>query len=406
MYQYFGLSSYSSEKVGKHYRFKFRKKNVVISTLSIIAVLVSNSMITLKCYNFEQSDITSVCLNMQFLLSYVAAPILWITGQAYSGRMIKLFKSLDNVDKTLRWITKNEFSLILHRGQLYWLMYLRVIFFVVEAAIQLSITQDYLNPVCSTSYFITHIILIIYGCMYLFFVNYQRQLFDVINYYIQQLLSDNRKIACIETIVVPKVDICYKLEEIRFVYSKLNNAVTETNKVFQVSLLIKSAWTFILSVFSIYNVIALFSSYPEEYWKSLYPFCRAVVEYCILIVLDFILDIYAHEALMEKVRYYYAFVVYCTDAITSKINATNLQDKQMVSLFEESKIKCVHYSDSYKQVTYSLGFSRSPNLNIIQLSHERDSLRITCKKGIFYKKIKSTLVLFLKQILLSNITSL
>lgn len=301
MYQYAGLSCYSFAKIGKNNGFKFRKKNMVINILLIASILVLTYISTSKCYASDGNDVTSVSLNMQFVISFVVAPILWFAGQAYSGRMVKLIRSIDDVDKSLRVITKNEFLFSRNRCHLYWLIYLRRTFLVVQTVIQLAATNEYFKPLCYTSYVITQIILMNYGCMYLFLVNYQKQLFDLINYYIKRLLSDNRKIVCLETIIAPKVDICYKLEDIRFIYSKLSDTVAETNKVFQVALLIKTVWTFIFSLFCVYSIIDMFS-YPEEYWVILTPFLHSIVQFLVLIVLDFIVDIYAHEALIEKVR--------------------------------------------------------------------------------------------------------
>lgn len=290
-----GLSLYSLAKREENKPLRLQKIVAFDISLTVIYLMVTYGVVY-KCNRFWSHDLATVFLDLQFIVCFLITPVLWIAGQTSSTRMINLFKAIDDIDKKLNTLTKNEFSFIRNRPRLFWLIYLRLIITAAAIGIEVFISYGYISQFCFTMHWLIEIVFMNYGCMYLFLMAYYKQILELINHYIKRLVSDNKKIACLETRrVPPKVDICYKLEEIRFIYSKFTGIVAETKKVFQVSLLIRSVWTLVLSTDYIYNAIDLrITHFAEIIYKE-------ILLLCLLIMLDFVLNIYAFEALRTKV---------------------------------------------------------------------------------------------------------
>lgn len=302
IYQFSGFSLYSFSSNRKRKSANIRKKNVFINILLIVSYLVLSYEVGSNCNNFESRELTSVCTNIQFIMCFAITSVLWVTGHICSRRMTKLFKAIDNTDRKLRTLTKNEFQFIRNGSHLrsFWLIYLRIVIFGVQITIQFYVIRGYVPPFCFAAYWMAQIVLINCGCLFVFLINYYAEMFELVNCYIQRLMSDNKKIACIETTIAPKVDICYKLEDVRFIYCQLSNIIVKTNKIFQVSLLIKALWTFVFGVLFMYSAVNLFLSYPESYSQVRAMF-EKILQLCLLLILDFAIDIYAYEALKKKV---------------------------------------------------------------------------------------------------------
>lgn len=300
LYRYSGLSSYCFIQQRKHKRPKISVENVIVNILLIIIFIVLSYVVFAKCQN-SGSDINSIFNNIQSAMTFMAAPILWIAAQKESKRVVNVFKAIDDVDKKFNLLTENEFCFIRNHSRSFWLIHIRRMIFGAKVLIVFLFVLIYVNPFCFVSYWITYWVIMNGGCMFLFFINDCTQLLGLMSRFIQRLLAGNENVVCLETVITPKVDMCYKLEEIRLIYSNLSDIVTETNKIFQVSLLIKVIWTFFSALSGIYGIIQVQSSFSKVQLEISYALYGGVLLYSLMTVVDFVLDIYAYEALIDEV---------------------------------------------------------------------------------------------------------
>lgn len=242
-YKLFGATPYSLYP--KRQLVLFERRNIFANITVITAMLTTWFISREVCLSGKEDteDVTFIFYDFRSSLTLVGQILLWINCQVNAKKLKLLFEKFKALDESLVHLTKDKCLYFFERSK--WLFPFMCgrhvtfgIFATLEIAGKVYCNEDP-NFVCLISSYILYALMEQSMLMYLALMCESWKRINFLNDFLRRITVRQKMIFCIEITMMPKANVCYKLEELRLIYLKIEDLVIYINQIFQVGILTK-----------------------------------------------------------------------------------------------------------------------------------------------------------------------
>lgn len=357
--RYLGLSVRSVAKQGQPMRIAIAKTNIfIVLTVSLLIAAVTLTGCHFFCtykINYAANMTVYVILNAEVMCAV-------INTHVHSEKMVRIFEELIKVDEKLLKLTECDSLIMEKRKHSYFAFLLRYGLFTCGIVFDLVLVCNDMGRLplqltfCALTPHFCGVLRSHASVLYVFFICECTARVKYVNHALESMLLMKERIPCIEASIAPRADICYKMDEAKFVVSQLLNIVTKINKIFQFVVLLK-----VMHIFGMTLAVAYFAADVYLFNKSIssaktFVYSLYLAGHFAILLQDLLIDIWIYKQLHMQVN-----LANC-EIFTRSLPNLCLQIELTTDFFDKAYRSLHSFSMSEKQV-----FSSVVNFNLLSI---------------------------------------